>query len=351
MRILHTADLHLQTEGDSRWNALQTIIQVARSENVDLLVISGDLFDSGIEAESLRPGIRSIFSNTGFDTIVIPGNHDKDSYGEGLYFGDEITILSNTTPLEKYKEVRIVGIPFEQMISRELLARMRSLKDTLTPEKKNILLYHGELLDAFFSRDDFGDEGTGRYMPLKLSYLEGLNVDYVLAGHFHSKFLVRKLENNGYFVYSGSPISITRRETGIRKVNIFDVGSPPKDYNIDTPHFEEITITLDPTDSEHPLTTVKKNLSNLPSLSEVILTIDGAFNGKKFEMNESEFLSLLRKATKGINIVDENIRFRDIQDIFEDDLFKAFEEKLSSYPEDERKRLREIAIRAIVEEG
>ncbi|PIP12554.1 MAG: serine/threonine protein phosphatase, partial [bacterium (Candidatus Stahlbacteria) CG23_combo_of_CG06-09_8_20_14_all_40_9] len=91
MRILHTADLHLQTEEDSRWDALKTIVRVASNENVDLLIISGDLFDSGIDAESLRPGIRSIFSNTGFDTIIIPGNHDKDSYGEGLYFGDEIT--------------------------------------------------------------------------------------------------------------------------------------------------------------------------------------------------------------------------------------------------------------------
>jgi DNA repair exonuclease SbcCD nuclease subunit len=347
MRILHTADLHLQGEGDSRWNALQTIVQIAKDEDVGLFIISGDLFDSGVDAESLRPGIRSIFSNTGFDTIVIPGNHDRNSYGGGLYFGDEFTILSNATPLERYKEVRIIGLPFEQITSRELLARIRSLKEVLTPEKKNILLYHGELLDVFFSRDDFGDEGAGRYMPLKLSYLEGLNIDYMLAGHFHSRFLVRKLENGGYFVYSGSPISITRRETGIRKVNIFDVGDPPKDYDIDTPHFEEVTITLDPTDSEHPLTTVKRNLSNLHPYSMVILTIDGAIDGKKFKMTESEFLSLLREATKEVNIVEENFRFKDIQDILEDDLFKAFEEKLSPYQEDERKVLSEIAIKAL----
>ncbi|OYD14020.1 serine/threonine protein phosphatase [candidate division WOR-3 bacterium JGI_Cruoil_03_44_89] len=348
MRILHTADLHLQNEGDDRWNALKTIVQVAGNENVNLFIISGDLFDSGVDAESLRPGIRGIFSDTGFDTIVIPGNHDRDSYGEGLYFGDEVTILSNTTPLERYEGVRIIGLPFEQITSRELLARIRSLKEVLTPERKNILLYHGELLDVFFSRDDFGDEGTGRYMPLKLSYLEGLNIDYVLAGHFHSKFLVRKIENGGYFVYSGSPISITRRETGRRKVNIFDVGSPPEDYNIDTPHFEEVSITLDPTDEENPLTTVKKKLSDLHPLSRIILTIDGAINGEKFGMTEKEFRSLLGETTRSISIVEENFKLRDIRDILEDDLFKAFEEKLASYPEDQRKELRDIAIRAML---
>ncbi len=348
MRILHTADLHLQTEKDSRWDALKTIVRVARDENVDLLIISGDLFDSGIDAESLRPGIRSIFSNTGFDTIIIPGNHDKDSYGEGLYFGDEITILSNTATLEKYEGVRIVGLPFEQITSEELLSKIRSLKDVFAADRKNILLYHGEVLDVFFSRDEFGNEGTGRYMPLKLSYLEGFNIDYILAGHFHTKFLVRKLENGGYFVYSGSPISITKKETGIRKVNIFEVGSPPKEYNIDTPHYEEVTITLDPTVSEHPLKTVKKGLSGLHPLSAVILTVDGAINGKKFKMTETEFHSLLRETAKDINIVEENFRVNDVQNVLEDDLFKAFEEKLSSYPEEKKKMLREIAVRAMV---
>lgn len=348
MRILHTADLHLQSEGDDRWNALQTVVKVAGNENVNLLIISGDLFDSGVDAESLRPGIRGVFSDTGFDTIVIPGNHDRDSYGEGLYFGDKVTILSNTSPLERYEDVRIVGLPFEQITSRELLSRIRSLKEVLTPERKNILLYHGELLDVFFSRDDFGDEGTGRYMPLKLSYLEGLNIDYVLAGHFHSKFLVRRLESGGYFVYSGSPISITRRETGRRKVNIFDVGNPPEEYKIDTPHFEEVSITLDPTDEEHPLTTVKKKLSSLHPLSRVILTIDGAVNGEEIGMTEEEFCSRLREATRNVSIVEENFKLRDIRDILEDDLFRAFEEKLSSCPEGERKALRDIAIRAML---
>jgi exonuclease SbcD len=76
----------------------------------------------------------------------------------------------------------------------------------LTADKKNILLCHGELLDAFFSRTCFGAEGEGRYMPFKLSYFDDLNIDYVLAGHFHSRFDVWQLKNGGYFVYPGSPI-------------------------------------------------------------------------------------------------------------------------------------------------
>ena len=225
MKILHTADIHLREYGDKRWEALQKLIEIGKKEKIGILVICGDLFDKGINAENLRPKIRELFSNNGFKIVIIPGNHDKDSYKSGLYFGDDTVILGNS-PLE-FNNVRIIGMPFEEAMQREdILSKLCSLKNTLTSDNKNILLFHGELLDAFFSRKDFGEEGEERYMPVRLSYFRDLNVDYVLAGHFHSNLEVRLLENGGYFVYSGSPVSITKREVGQRKVNIFEIGKP-----------------------------------------------------------------------------------------------------------------------------
>lgn len=51
MRILHTADLHLKEYGDERWEALEELIEVGRKEKINLLVISGDLFDTEVEVE------------------------------------------------------------------------------------------------------------------------------------------------------------------------------------------------------------------------------------------------------------------------------------------------------------
>ncbi len=350
MRILHTADIHLRSVDDNRWHALETIIGVANSEDVDILIISGDLFDSGTDAESLRPNIRGLFSGTKFETLILPGNHDVDSYREGLYFGDNVAILLNTKPLEEYKNLRIVGIPFKKMGSVELLDLIRSLREVLDREKKNILLFHGELLDTFFSREDYGDEGKERYMPLKLSYLDDLNIDYVLAGHFHTNFTVKSLDNGGYFVYPGSPVSITKKELGIRKVNLFNLGEAPEEYELNTYHFDRIKITLDPTKEEHPLDTVKKGLSNISTLAEVILTIDGAINGMKFDLTEDTFKQLIREIADNLIIAEENFSFRDIQHIIENDLFKAFEKRLISYPQERRKELRDIAIRAMLME-
>ena len=62
MRVLHTADIHLREYGDERWETLQKLIDIGKKEKIDIFVISGDLFDKGINAENLRPTIREIFS-------------------------------------------------------------------------------------------------------------------------------------------------------------------------------------------------------------------------------------------------------------------------------------------------
>lgn len=209
MKILHTADIHLKEYGDNRWKTLQKLIEVGKREKVEILVISGDLFDREIDAESLRPKIRELFSNNDFKIVLIPGNHDSDSYKEGVYFGEDTVILTDLNESFEYKNLKIWGLPFEPIEGEKILDKLHLLANNLDTGKKNILLYHGELLDAFFSRKDFGEEGEKRYMPVKLSYFKDLNIDYVLAGHFHSKFDVWELEEGRYFVYPGSPISIS----------------------------------------------------------------------------------------------------------------------------------------------
>ena len=349
MKILHTADIHLREYGDKRWEALQKLIEIGKKEKIGILVICGDLFDKGINAENLRPKIRELFSNNGFKIVIIPGNHDKDSYKSGLYFGDDTVILGNS-PLE-FNNVRIIGMPFEEAMQREdILSKLCSLKNTLTSDNKNILLFHGELLDAFFSRKDFGEEGEERYMPVRLSYFRDLNVDYVLAGHFHSNLEVRLLENGGYFVYSGSPVSITKREVGQRKVNIFEIGKPPKEYPLNTFHFEEVIIELDPFEDKQPLEVIKKRLEELGPEAAVILTVKGYTNSKTIQLTETELVDKIKALTKG-KCVEVLCEFRDIQIVLEDDLFKEFIAKLekSNFEEQKKEQMRNIAIKALME--
>ncbi len=347
MKVLHTADIHLREYQDERWKALQELIEIGKQNEVSIFVICGDLFNEGIDAENLRPYIRGIFSNTGFKVLIIPGNHDRDSYKGGMYFGEAVFILSSS-PFE-YENIRVVGMPFEPIQGEELLRKIRALNKVLTGDKKNILLCHGELLDAFFSRTDFGEEGEGRYMPFRLSYFEELNIDYVLAGHFHSKFDVWRLENGGYFVYPGSPISITQRETGQRKVNIFEIGDPPKEYALDTPHFEKVVIELDPFVDQNPLEITKTHFEKLHPKAKAILTVSGYINSERIRTTETDLVSEIEQMTTG-KCVEKHYEFRDIRRILEDDLFKSFMSKIrqAGYEEDKIKQLQDVAIRAMM---
>jgi len=349
MKILHTADIHLREYGDERWKTLKTLIDIGKKEKIKVFAISGDLFDAKIDAENLRPKIREIFSNNGFSIVLTPGNHDYDVYKD-MYFGEDAKVLTDLDEPFEHENVTMWGIPFESAEKAKILEKLHYIKSKLRADKTNILLYHGELLDTFFSRRDFGEEGEGRYMPLRLSYFKGINFQYVLGGHFHSDFDVRALENGGYFVYPGSPISITKRETGQRKVNIFEVGKPPKAYPLNTYHFEEVLVEFDPFKDKDPVETVKARIEKAHPYAQAILTIRGFINSEEIKMKEPELVQQLKHITRG-KCAEEHFEFQDVHTILEDDLFKSFLNKLEKfdYDEEKKKQIRDTAIKAMME--
>jgi exonuclease SbcD len=351
VKILHTADIHLAKHGDDRWKTLENLIGIGKQENIEVFVVSGDLFDRDFDAEKLRPNIREIFSNTGFQIVLIPGNHDSESYKSGMYFGKDVIVLTNPNEPLECEDLRIWGLPFESIEGEGILSKLRYLYGDLATDKVNILLYHGELLDAFFSRGDLGDEGEARYMPVKLSYFRDLNIQYVLAGHFHSRFDIRKLENGGYFVYPGSPISITKGEIGQRKVNIFEVGNPPKEYPLGTPHFDRVSVQLDPSSEKNPVEILQERLQLVRPEARVLLTVGGYVNSEKIGVSEKELAKQLRDSAIARCADEPRLEFADIRAILENDLFRSFLSKLEqrNYDEETSKQLCNLAIKAMME--
>ncbi len=348
MKILHTSDLHLRKEEDERWEALENLIQLGKKEKIEIMVISGDLFDTDTNAEELRPKIRSLFSKTGFQIVIIPGNHDERSYEGGKYFGDDVhIILDYKTPFE-WKNVRIWGCPFERIKEKQkVYRRLYDLgKKTGKDEKTDILLFHGELLKFYYSKGEFGEEEEG-YMPAEISYFKGFK--YVLAGHFHTKYSIEEIEGGGYFVYSGSPVSITKREKGKRCVNLFEVGNPPQKYELNTFHYEELEVSVDDSDAE-PFEKIKKAIDGLhPHAWLVQIKIKGYINGEKTGINEEEFNNGIREMVKE-KFPDSPIdnKVIDIGKILTDELYQHFLEKAKNlYDENKIKELKELVISAM----
>jgi exonuclease SbcD len=85
MRILHTSDWHVgkTLRGVSRHDehaaVLGEIVEIARTESVDLVLVTGDLFETAAPtAEAKELVFRSLLAlrSTGAEIVVIGGNHD-----------------------------------------------------------------------------------------------------------------------------------------------------------------------------------------------------------------------------------------------------------------------------------
>lgn len=109
MRILHTADWHLgkNLEGVSRLDEqekfLDDFVQIVKDNNIDLVIIAGDIYDSSnppARAEKLFYRTLKMISNDNRTaTLVISGNHDNPDR------------LVAATPLAMEHGIIMVGTP------------------------------------------------------------------------------------------------------------------------------------------------------------------------------------------------------------------------------------------------
>ncbi len=93
MRILHTADWHLGKvlKGRERTpeirQALQALLELVRSERIELVLIAGDLFDRSVVSTEAEAAAFEFFlglRELGVPALVIAGNHDSRERLEAL---------------------------------------------------------------------------------------------------------------------------------------------------------------------------------------------------------------------------------------------------------------------------
>jgi DNA repair protein SbcD/Mre11 len=354
MKILHTADIHLREENKERWDALCEIVEIGKSESIDAMVISGDLFDADIDALKLKVGLRELFSNVEYDIIVIPGNHDAKSFEDRAFFGSKVKVIRSFEERYETDDVVIAGMPYKNINEHEIYSILRNISESLNGKKCNLLIYHGELLDSYYSMHDFGNEGENRYMPVRLEFFKELKFDYILAGHFHTNFNVLEFEKAhgaGYFVFPGSPVSVTKREAGKRKINLFNTGQSPKAVFLNSFYYDAINIKLDPFVDMDPVTSIRKRLNAADANAKILLTVEGYLNSAKHGIDETrlnEELELLRNERE----IDElSFKALDLSRMLEDDVFKAFDLKLRSagFSSQEKLAMKEYFLKAMME--
>ncbi len=210
MRLLHTADWHLGKvlKGVDRTEeigaALQTLLEMVAKEGVDLVVVSGDLFDRpqvSAEAEAMAVEFFLRLKELGVPALVIAGNHDPKERLEALaplfaLAGAEVRgrpLFKEEGGVVEVGGLRAALLPFvsERILVKKVLQEAEERHRTYAEAMRRILanlesplmLGHFALEGVRPGAGEFAFHLTGSYAvpPSALP----LGARYVALGHIH----------------------------------------------------------------------------------------------------------------------------------------------------------------------
>ena len=268
MKFIHIADMHFDTPfnsletkkglGDARRleqrKVFKTIIEYIKENNIEFLLISGDLYDQNYVQETTIEYINNCFLEIPNTKIIIsPGNHDpyiKNSYYVQYNWAENVKIFNSTIEKLEFNNINIYGVGFNNYIMNRSQIEEVIIQDTT---KTNILVTHGTLDGA----------NDSEYHPISLSKLQQIGFDYIALGHIHKLNL-----KNKKIVYPGSTISLGFDEPEIHGMIEGEITKSNLEINfikLDTREF--INKEIDITDCSTELDLAEK-LNELPSKTQ-----------------------------------------------------------------------------------
>lgn len=210
-RFIHAADVHLNSQMapvqrriaagqapeevvEAPALAFEKLIDLALDEEVDFIVISGDLYDNqpqSFDAERVTNDqlVRLIDKDKVIPVYVISGNHDAE-----MVHSDRLTLptsncrtFSSTEPetmkLTEFNPRLEVAIHGQGYLQRATTDNLVENYPAAVPGFFNIGLLHTSLDPAQPERS----EGHPTYAPCSLADLKQLGYDYWALGHIHKR--------------------------------------------------------------------------------------------------------------------------------------------------------------------
>ena len=241
LRILHSADWHLDTpfggcseaqmrylKGEQR-KIPEKIARLCRLENCDLVLLSGDVFDSPRSRESLEL-VRRALEACEVPVMISPGNHDylcpgspwlEVRWPENVHiFGERLSSL-----VLKDLDCRVYGTGYRAMDCPALLEDFCVSGN----ERYHIGVIHGDPLRL-----------NSPYCPVTAAQVRSSGLDYLALGHIHKAGSFTAGES--LCGWPGTPMGRGYDETGEKGVYIVDLGEKPelRFLALDTPRFYDL---------------------------------------------------------------------------------------------------------------
>ncbi len=207
VKIFHTADLHIGAElsylgikaTERRFevaSVFSKIVGYCKDNNVEICLISGDLFDSNTAAAEFAPSVfEYIASAPDVRFLYVAGNHDpldasspmkSSALPENLYvFGTEYEV----------KEFADIGV---RVIGRSFA------HSSIEAAEFSTVLPQDEFVNIMLLHADLGADKSSPYNPIGKEFIENSGVNYLALGHIHKRTGISKLGGT-YLSYPGSP--------------------------------------------------------------------------------------------------------------------------------------------------
>lgn len=270
LKLIHTGDWHLGKKLYKRDRFeehdlfLDWLVKICKEEDVDALIISGDIFDSPTpphrSLQQFFKFIENFLSNTKAYIYAISGNHDSGQLLEAanplfpLLENDRIFIrgVFDTKSIDRHfftleankrsnEKIGLFLFPYFRSMELTQYASKDYKDDGSTLDKNTELILSGienlfaqyteykkqnktsfDILVAHHLFGSFQPSGTEQGLHLSglesipLSKLEGI-FDYVALGHIHRPQVLKK--DNPTVIYPGSPLYMRFSEINKKKID------------------------------------------------------------------------------------------------------------------------------------
>ncbi len=255
MKILHTADWHAgrSLHGVNRTPEIRAVLQeiaaLAIEEQVDLILVAGDLYDTKNPGAEAEEAIYEFFLTTGragIPSVAIAGNHDAPSrldavggllklvnvraFGEAkvagqggsfeMRFGDEVAQIAALPFVSERRIVKVLELlegdagAWRERYQAGMRGLIQNLTKPFSADTVNLLVMHTTMNGATLSNSEYSFHCTENYSLSPDIFPE--NVSYVALGHIHKPQPVKDFPEYAAR-YVGSPLQLDFGEQGTTK--------------------------------------------------------------------------------------------------------------------------------------
>lgn len=206
VKILHCSDIHLGSKfgGLDNFKSNQRNIEIkntfidtlniCQKESVDILLISGDFFDSIYIDDTTVNEIKYCMSKYKFKIVISPGNHDpftSDSPYNSKWPQNVYIFKSNNVNYFYFKDIntRVFGNAFTNTY---LKGENINFEKKLIEENSDTLdigIFHAEITNA---------QKENLYSPITLEKIRNSRLDYIAFGHIHKRTPIQTAGKTSY---------------------------------------------------------------------------------------------------------------------------------------------------------